>query len=128
VLEDFGRFWEDARGPEARRELLQQLFELVWIDGHKIVAVRPTTAFASFFLPGTNNAAPGEAAMCKERERRGSNPDCAPQRDRGPDRMKSANDPPAPRATAPAWVSGNTAAQHVSGSALAEPALSRFRG
>jgi hypothetical protein len=41
VLKDFGWFWEDARDPEARRELVQQLFELVWIDGHKIVAVRP---------------------------------------------------------------------------------------
>ena len=74
VLEDFGRFWTDAHDPEARRELLHQLFELVWIDGRKIVAVRPTSAFATLFSPGTNNAASKEAAMCKERERRDSNP------------------------------------------------------
>jgi hypothetical protein len=28
----------------------------------------------SLFVPGTNNAASEEAAMCKERERRDSNP------------------------------------------------------
>jgi hypothetical protein len=38
-----------ASGREPRRELLQQLFELVWADGQKIVAVRPTPAFADLF-------------------------------------------------------------------------------
>jgi hypothetical protein len=27
----------------------------VWIDGKKIVAVRPTTAFADLFVPGNRN-------------------------------------------------------------------------
>jgi site-specific DNA recombinase len=49
VLEDFGRFWKEETDPEPRRELLQQLFELVWVDGQKIVAVRPTPAFADLF-------------------------------------------------------------------------------
>jgi hypothetical protein len=39
----------DALDPEPRRALLQQLFELVWVDGQKIVAVRPTPAFADLF-------------------------------------------------------------------------------
>jgi hypothetical protein len=29
VLEDFGRFWKAETDPEPRRELLQQLLELV---------------------------------------------------------------------------------------------------
>jgi hypothetical protein len=52
--------------------------ELVWIDGHKIVAVRPTPAFVSLFSSRTNNAASNEAAMCKPRERRDSNPGFLP--------------------------------------------------
>jgi hypothetical protein len=36
VLEDFGRFWQEETDPEPRRELLQQLFELVWGDGQKL--------------------------------------------------------------------------------------------
>jgi hypothetical protein len=74
VLEASGRFWAEETDPEPRRELIQQLFERIWIDGHRIVAVRPTSAFADLFLPRTNNAASEEAAMCKERERRDSNP------------------------------------------------------
>jgi hypothetical protein len=52
VLEDFGRFWTDETDPEPRRELLQQLFDRVWVDGQKIVAVRPTSAFAALFTGG----------------------------------------------------------------------------
>jgi site-specific DNA recombinase len=74
VIEDFARFWAEANDPEVRRALLQQLFERVWIDGHRIVAVQPTPAFADLFVPRTNNAASNEAAMCKPRERRDSNP------------------------------------------------------
>jgi hypothetical protein len=54
VLEDFGRFWETETAPEPRRELLAQLFDRVWIDGQRIVAVKPTAAFAGLFvLQGT---------------------------------------------------------------------------
>jgi Recombinase/Recombinase zinc beta ribbon domain len=74
VLEDFGRFWIDAKDPEVRRALLQQLFERVWIDGHRIVAVQPMPAFADLFVPRNSNAASNETAMCKPRERRDSNP------------------------------------------------------
>jgi hypothetical protein len=109
VLEDFGRFWDDARDPEARRELLQQRFELVWIDGHKIVAVRPSPAFAGFFLPGMDNAAPDGTAMCKERERRESNPGFLPHLHRGPVlEPVQARDPPN------AWFTRSTPARRAS--------------
>ena len=67
VLEDFGRFWESEADPVKRRELVGQLFERVWIDESRIVAVRPTRAFAPFFerrpsgrghRPTNDNAAP----------------------------------------------------------------------
>lgn len=50
VLEDFATFWKTEPNPEPRRELLAQLFERVWIDGQRIVAVTPTTAFAGLFV------------------------------------------------------------------------------
>jgi hypothetical protein len=49
VLEDFGRFWKTEADPAKRRELVGQLFERVWIDNSRIVAVRPSSAFAPFF-------------------------------------------------------------------------------
>jgi site-specific DNA recombinase len=52
VLEDFGRFWKDETDAEPRRALLQQLFDRVWVDGQKIVAVQPTSAFAALFTGG----------------------------------------------------------------------------
>lgn len=51
VLEDFGTFWKTEPNPEPRRELLAQLFDRVWIDGQRIVAVKPTAAFAGLFVP-----------------------------------------------------------------------------
>jgi site-specific DNA recombinase len=66
VLDDFWLFWRQEPDPEPRRQLLQHLFERVWIDDKRIVAVRPKPAFGALFLPA--------AAMGKERERRDSNP------------------------------------------------------
>lgn len=75
VLEDFSRFWEAEPAAGPRRELLAQLFDRVWIDGKRIVAVKPTAAFADLFVPGnTNTAAPEDATVLKKRERRDSNP------------------------------------------------------
>jgi site-specific DNA recombinase len=51
ILEDFATFWKTEPNPEPRRELLAQLFERVWIDGQRIVAVKPTAAFAGLFAP-----------------------------------------------------------------------------
>jgi hypothetical protein len=49
VLADVGRFWEEEREPEKRRELVAQLIERVWIDNKRVVAIRPTPAFKPFF-------------------------------------------------------------------------------
>jgi hypothetical protein len=62
VLEDFGRFWTDETDPEPRRELVQQLFERVWVDGQKIVAVRPTPAFTGLFTSSPATSPPHETA------------------------------------------------------------------
>jgi hypothetical protein len=66
VLDHFSLFWQQEPNPAPRRQLLQHLFECVWIDDKRVVAVRPKPAFAAFFVPA--------AAMGKERERRDSNP------------------------------------------------------
>jgi hypothetical protein len=62
VLEDFGRFWKDETDPEPRRELVQQLFQRVWVDGQKIVAVRPTRASAGLFTSPPATSPPQETA------------------------------------------------------------------
>jgi site-specific DNA recombinase len=66
VLSDFRLFWEHERDHEVRSTLLQQIFDCVWLDAGGITAVRPKAAFAPFFT--------GQAEVCKERERRDSNP------------------------------------------------------
>jgi site-specific DNA recombinase len=72
ILDDFALFWNQERDFEARRQLLGHLFERVWIDDKRIVAVRPKPGFAPFFDPRTTNTA-GDTAVCKERERRAWN-------------------------------------------------------
>jgi hypothetical protein len=66
VLDDFSLFWRQEPGAEPRRQLLQHLFDRVWIDDKRVVAVRPKPAFAALFV--------SKAATGKERERRDSNP------------------------------------------------------
>jgi hypothetical protein len=39
VLDDFSLFWRQEPDPEPRRQLLQHLFERVWIDDKRVVAV-----------------------------------------------------------------------------------------
>jgi hypothetical protein len=58
--------------PDAKRELLRLIFESVWLDDGRIVAVRPKDAFAPFFL-GHQNKTAGKAVF-KGRERRGVDP------------------------------------------------------
>jgi hypothetical protein len=72
VLDDFGVFWRIEEDPDAKRELLRLIFERVWLDDGRIVAVRPKEAFAPFFL-GRQHKTAGKAVF-KERERRDSNP------------------------------------------------------
>ncbi len=64
VLEDFGRFWEDETDPQIRRELLAQLFERVWVDAKKIVAVRPTPAFVALFTALKTTKPPSRGRRC----------------------------------------------------------------
>jgi hypothetical protein len=49
VLDDFGIFWRLETDPDAKRQLLGLLFEKVWLDERRVVAVQPKPAFASFF-------------------------------------------------------------------------------
>jgi site-specific DNA recombinase len=72
VLDDFSIFWRQEPDPEAKRQLLQLLFERVWLDSGRVVAVRPKPAFAPFFQHHQQKTA--AKAVCKERERRDSNP------------------------------------------------------
>jgi hypothetical protein len=62
----------DADDPTAKRQLLALIFERVWLDEQKVVAVRPKPSFVPYFQnPPLETAAKG---VCKERERRDSNP------------------------------------------------------
>jgi hypothetical protein len=64
ALKDFGRSWQGETDPQVRRELLAQLFERVWIDAKKIVAVRPTPAFAALFSPPETTKPPSKGRRC----------------------------------------------------------------
>ncbi|HTW41595.1 MAG TPA: recombinase family protein [Solirubrobacteraceae bacterium] len=72
VLEDFSIFWQNETDPAAKRQLLTLIFERIWLDGQHVAAVQPKPSFAPFF----ENQPPETAGkgMCKERERRDSNP------------------------------------------------------
>jgi hypothetical protein len=76
VLEDFSIFWHNETDPAAKRQLLTLIFERIWLDGQHVAAVQPKPSFAPFF----EDQPPGTAGkgMCKERERRGSNPRLSP--------------------------------------------------
>jgi site-specific DNA recombinase len=79
VLNDFSIFWRNESDPDAKRQMLQLVFERVWLDEGRIVAVRPKHAFAPFFQKHTHKSA--AKARCKERERRGFDPRTTPHRD-----------------------------------------------
>ncbi len=49
MLNDFGIFWRLETDPDAKRQLLGLLFEKVWLDERRVVAVQPKPAFAPFF-------------------------------------------------------------------------------
>jgi hypothetical protein len=87
VLEDFATFWQTETAPEPRRELLAQLFERVWIDGQRIVAVKPTTAFAGLFTPQSTTPPQVGRRGCRKYGATGSNPGFTPPRNRDPRRM-----------------------------------------
>jgi hypothetical protein len=72
VLNDFSIFWRHEADLDAKRQLLQLVFERVWLDNGRVVAVRPKHAFAPFFQRRQLKLL--QKARCKERERRDSNP------------------------------------------------------
>jgi hypothetical protein len=56
---------------EARRQRLRFIFDAVWLDDKRVIAVQSTKSFARFFASGHGGK---KGAVCKERERRDSNP------------------------------------------------------
>jgi hypothetical protein len=49
VLEDFATFWQREHDPNAKRQFLHLIFDGVWIDDHRVVAVQPKPSFLPFF-------------------------------------------------------------------------------
>jgi hypothetical protein len=55
VLDYFGVFWRTEENPKAKREILQLIFERLWLDATASSPVRPREAFAPFFLDRNTN-------------------------------------------------------------------------
>jgi len=49
VLEDFTIFWTGEADPAAKRQFLSLIFEGVWLDQDRVVAVQPKPSFVPFF-------------------------------------------------------------------------------
>jgi hypothetical protein len=49
VLEDFTIFWTREADPTAKRQFLALIFESVWLDQDRVVAVQPKPPFLPFF-------------------------------------------------------------------------------
>ena len=49
VLEDFTIFWQKETDPDAKRQFLNLIFEGVWLDENRVVAVQPKPSFLPFF-------------------------------------------------------------------------------
>jgi hypothetical protein len=77
VLEDFTTFWTTETEHEAKRQFLTLIFEGVWLDERRVVAVQPKPSFLPFF---ENQAGKSPGTMGRKvRERRGSNPRLSPR-------------------------------------------------
>jgi hypothetical protein len=59
VLRDFSKFWDAEPKPAERRKLIASLFERVWEDDGKIVAVRPRELFLRYFKAAKDPAEAG---------------------------------------------------------------------
>jgi hypothetical protein len=55
---DFRAFWEAETDPKERNKLLHVLFEKIWIDDGRVVAVDPRPAFEPFFAGAATASAP----------------------------------------------------------------------
>jgi hypothetical protein len=49
VLEDFTIFWTNEADPANKRQFLTLLFDGVWLDDGRVVAVQPKPSFLPFF-------------------------------------------------------------------------------
>ncbi|HWY18313.1 MAG TPA: recombinase family protein [Solirubrobacteraceae bacterium] len=49
VLDDFTIFWQNETDPAAKRQFLSLIFEGVWLDADRVVAVQPKPPFLPFF-------------------------------------------------------------------------------
>jgi hypothetical protein len=49
VLADFTIFWQNETDPAAKRQFLSLIFENVWLDQDRVVAVQPKRPFLPFF-------------------------------------------------------------------------------
>jgi site-specific DNA recombinase len=49
VLDDFTLFWQNETNPDAKRHFLTLIFDGVWLDQDRIVAVQPKPSFLPFF-------------------------------------------------------------------------------
>jgi hypothetical protein len=72
VLEDFTEFWTTETDHEAKRKFLTLIFEGVWLDERRVVAVQPRPLFLPFFENYVGE--PPRSMGRKVRERRDSNP------------------------------------------------------
>lgn len=78
VLEDFTTFWSTETEPDAKRHFLTLIFEGVWLDERRVVAVQPKPSFLPFF-ESRIAAEDAQAMGRKERERRETNPRLRPR-------------------------------------------------
>jgi Recombinase zinc beta ribbon domain len=58
VLEDFTIFWQQEADPAAKRQFLSLIFEGVWLDADRVVAVQPKPPFLPFFENQRQKSAP----------------------------------------------------------------------
>ena len=63
VLEHFTIFWQKEADATAKRQLLSLIFENVWLDQDRVVAVQPKPSFLAFFQ--SRRAQPAGAAGVK---------------------------------------------------------------
>ena len=49
MLDDFTIFWQNETDPAAKREFLSLIFEGVWLDADRVVAIQPKPPLLPFF-------------------------------------------------------------------------------
>ncbi len=79
VLADFTLFWQTETDPNAKRHFLTLIFDGVWLDQDRIVAVQPKPSFLPFFQsqnrapkrkrPGVNDGSDGTRTRDLRRDR-----------------------------------------------------------